>query len=62
MLQPKANLAPYPIRMPPRIAANRDRMDMLIFELDFPARIDAIKAPIIMPIFVRETELFNMLC
>jgi hypothetical protein len=37
-------------------------MDMLIFELDFPARLDAIKAPIIIPIFVRETELFNTLC
>ena len=62
ILQPKASRAPYPIKIPPIIAANRDRNDILIFELTFPARLDAMNAPMIKPIFVRETESFKILC
>jgi hypothetical protein len=36
ILQPKANLAPYPISIPPKIAAKKGKSDMFIFDLFLP--------------------------
>ena len=61
ILQPKANLAPYPISIPPKIAAKKGKSDMFIFELFLPDKFEAINAPNNNPILVSETESVRIL-
>ena len=61
MLHPKASLAPYPIKIPPIIAAIKGNNDRFITEFCLPDKFEAIKAPSNKPILVRETESCKML-
>ena len=49
ILQPKASLAPYPIKKPPIIAAYNNFLFIEAWFTKFPAKADAIKAPKIIP-------------